>query len=65
MQALYLEQNVGRELTVLFESGDGTGSIGHSENYLLVRVPESGLHGQVKNVKITGVSDGELVGFPI
>ena len=64
-RAAYLEAQRGRELTVLFESGDGAGSVGHSENYLLVRVPQPGLHGQVKTVKITGLSDGELVGFPI
>ncbi len=61
----YLDDQIGRELSVLFESDSGEGSVGHSENYLLVRVPEEGLHGQVKTVKITGVSGHELVGFPI
>lgn len=64
-RARYLGDQVGRELEVLFESGEGEGSVGHSENYLLVRVPETGLHGQVKTIKITGVSEDELVGFPI
>ena len=64
-RARYLDEQIGRSLTVLFESGEGEGSLGHSENYLLVRVPVPGLHGQVKTVKITGVSQGELVGFPI
>ena len=64
-RARYLDEQIGRSLTVLFESGEGEGSLGHSENYLLVRVPAPGLHGQVKTVKITGVSQGELVGFPI
>ena len=64
-RARYLDEQIGRGLTVLFESGEGEGSLGHSENYLLVRVPVPGLHGQVKTVKITGVSQGELVGFPI
>ena len=64
-RARYLDAQIGRSLTVLFESGEGEGSLGHSENYLLVRVPQPGLHGQVKTVKITGVSQGELVGFPI
>ena len=64
-RARYLDAQIGRSLTVLFESGEGDGSLGHSENYLLVRVPAPGLHGQVKTVKITGVSQGELVGFPI
>ena len=65
MHARYLAENVGRELQVLFESGEGEGSVGHSGNYLLVRVPQAGLHGQVKTVKITAVSGDELVGFPI
>ena len=65
MRARYLEEQIGAELEVLFESGEGEGSAGHSGNYLLVRVPEEGLHGQVKTVKITGVSGDELVGFPI
>ena len=64
-RARYLDAQIGRSLTVLCESGEGEGSLGHSENYLLVRVPAPGLHGQVKTVKITGVSQGELVGFPI
>ena len=64
-RARYLDAQIGRSLTVLFESGEGEGSLGHSENYLLVRVPAPGLHGQVKTVKITGVSQGELVCFPI
>ena len=64
-RARYLDAQIGRSLTVLFESGEGEGSLGHSENYLLARVPVPGLHGQVKTVKITGVSQGELVGFPI
>ena len=65
MRERYLASQVGRELTVLFESGEGEGSVGHSENYLLVRVGEPQLHGQVKTVKITGVSNGELVGFTV
>ena len=64
-RARYLAAQTGRELQVLFESGEGEGSAGHSENYLLVRVPEPELHGQVKTVKISGVSGDELVGFPI
>ena len=65
MHARYLEENVGRELRVLFENDGGEGSVGHSENYLLVRVAEPQLHGQVKTVKITGVSKGELVGIAV
>ena len=65
MREAYLQENLGKELEVLFESGEGEGSAGHSGNYLLVRVPEPGLAGQVKTVKITGVSGQELVGIPI
>ena len=62
MRADYLAGQIGQTLEVLFESAAGEGSVGHSDNYLRVRVPGPGLHGQVKNVKITGVSSGELVG---
>ncbi|MBR0040182.1 MAG: tRNA (N(6)-L-threonylcarbamoyladenosine(37)-C(2))-methylthiotransferase MtaB [Oscillospiraceae bacterium] len=65
MRKRYLQENLGAELEVLFESGTGEGSAGHSGNYLTVRVPETGLAGQVKTVKITGVSGQELVGIPI
>ena len=64
-RARYLNAQLGRELSVLFENGEGEGSVGHSENYLLVRTAEPGLQGQVKTVKISAVSSGELVGFPI
>ena len=65
MRDAYLAENVGAALPVLFESGDGAGSVGHSDNYLKVRVADEGLHGQVKTVKITGVSGQELVGFTV
>ena len=65
MRAAYLQENLGTELEVLFESGEGEGSAGHSGNYLTVRVAEPGLAGQVKTVKITGISGDELVGIPI
>ena len=64
-RARYLAEQTGRSLEVLFESGAGEGSAGHSGNYLLVRVPRPGLQGQVKTVKITGVSGQELVGFTV
>jgi len=64
MRAGYMSACVGRRLSVLFESGDGNGSLGHSDNYMPVRVAESDLHGQRREVKITGVEGGELVGTP-
>ena len=65
MREEYLRAQLGKELEVLFENDDGEGSVGHSGNYLRVRVAEEGLHGQVKTVKITGIKGQELVGFPI
>ena len=65
MHAAYLGAQCGLTLEVLFENGSGDGSVGHSDNYLLVRVPENALAGQVKNVKITSVSGSELVGFAV
>ncbi|MER2150450.1 MAG: tRNA (N(6)-L-threonylcarbamoyladenosine(37)-C(2))-methylthiotransferase MtaB, partial [Candidatus Limivicinus sp.] len=55
--------SVGEILSVLFETGDGNGSIGHSDTYLLVRVPEAGLHGQMRPVRILSAEeDGTLTG---
>lgn len=65
LRARYLQEQIGAELEVLFENDEGEGSLGHSDNYLLVRVPAPGLHGQVKTVKITGLSGAELVGFTV
>ena len=58
----FLEASIGQTLSVLFESAEGEGSLGHSDTYLYVRVPEQGLRGQMRMVHITGVEDGELVG---
>ena len=58
----FLEASVGRTLPVLFESPEGEGSIGHSDTYLYVRVPETGLRGQMREVRISGVEDGVLTG---
>ncbi len=53
----YLERQVGRTLSVLFESDGG----GHSENYL--EVAADGTRGEIKPVRITAVGeDGVLVG---
>ena len=58
----FLEASVGRTLPVLFESPEGEGSIGHSDTYLYVRVPETGLRGQMREVRISGMEDGVLTG---
>ena len=58
----YLESCVGQTLPVLFESAEGSGSVGHSDTYLLVRVPDEGLRGELRDVRITGVEGEELTG---
>ena len=62
---VFRENVVGEILPVLFESGDGNGSLGHSDTYLSVRVPEAGLHGQLRRVRILAAEEdflrGELV----
>ena len=58
MRALFLQSCVGQTLPVLFETAEGAGSIGHSDTYVLVHVPEEGLRGELRDVIITG-TDGE------
>ena len=61
MHRAYLEQSVGLTLPVLFETSE-EGSLGHSDTYLLVKVPREGLRGQLLDVKITGVEGERLTG---
>ena len=58
----YLDSCVGRTLPVLFESEDGESSTGHSDSYMLVSVPGTGLRGQLRDVVIESVSGETLVG---
>ncbi len=58
----YREACEGETLPVLFETGDGKGSLGHSDTYLHVRVPEEGLRGVLRDVRITGTDGEELLG---
>ena len=61
MHRAYLEANVGRTLPVLFETME-EGSVGHSDSYVLVKVPDTGLQGQLRDVEICGVEGERLVG---
>ena len=61
MHRAYLEQSVWLTLPVLFETGE-EGSLGHSDTYLLVKVEQEGLRGQLLDVKITGVDGERLLG---
>ena len=49
----FLDASIGQTLPVLFESRGEQGSIGHSDTYLQVLVPEEGLRGEMRNVHIT------------
>lgn len=60
MHRAYLERCVGRTFPVLFEQDKNGQGVGHAPNYMEVRVGKSGLHNQVKRVKIIAV-DGETL----
>ncbi|MDO4812858.1 MAG: tRNA (N(6)-L-threonylcarbamoyladenosine(37)-C(2))-methylthiotransferase MtaB [Eubacteriales bacterium] len=60
MHRTYLSRCVGKTFEVLFEQDKNGHSAGHAMNYMEVRVEESGLHNQVKRVKITA-ADGETL----
>ncbi len=62
MHRAFLNDSVGLVLPVLFETYEGGGSVGHSDTYVLVHVPEEGLRGRLENVRITGVEDDRLLG---
>ena len=47
---------------MLFESPEGEGSVGHSDTYLRVRVPEQGLRGQLRIVRILEAEEDGLIG---
>ena len=62
MHADFLRSCGGEKLPVLFETGEGAGSVGHSDTYVLVRVPDEGLRGELRPVRITGTDGEELRG---
>jgi len=62
MRADYLAALVGQSLPVLFESTAEEGSTGHSDSYVLVRVPEPGLRGELRRVRVEAVEGEELLG---
>ena len=62
MHRAFLEQSLGQSLPVLFETGED-GSLGHSDTYLLVKAADTGLQGQLRDVRITGVDGDRLTGI--
>ena len=65
MQREYLEQCVGSEQAVLFETEEDGWSFGHAPNYAEVKVEGTKLRGLVKLVKIRSISGQMLVGAAI
>ena len=62
LRAAYLARQVGRVLPTLFETeADGVWT-GHSDNYCTVTARGADLRGLVRNVKISAVSEENLVG---
>lgn len=62
MRNRFLVSSVGQVLPVLFETENSGVSTGHSDTYLLVNVPGTGLRNRICNVKITAVAGDELLG---
>lgn len=61
----YLQGQVGRTLSVLFETKKDGLWQGHSENYCLVRVEGENMHGIMRNAKILAVQGQNLVGLAL
>ncbi len=61
MHSAFLQKSVGETLPVLFETAE-QGSVGHSDTYLLVKVPDHDLRGELRNVRVTGVENDRLIG---
>ena len=57
----FREAAVGQILPVLFESTETEGSLGYSDTYLHVRVPEKSLRGQLRQIRETEKKDKSRV----
>ena len=62
LKAAYLEQWVGASLPVLFEEEKNGLWRGHAPNYVEVMAPGRELHNVIRDVEITGLRDGGLLG---
>ena len=62
MEEAYLQALVGSTLPVLFEEEKEGLWQGHAPNYVAVRAAGEDLHNQLRQVTITGVGDGILLG---
>lgn len=52
----------GTVQAVLFEQDEGDCSTGHAPNGVLVYLPEPGVRGEVRPVRITGLRPGGVTG---
>ena len=62
MHEAYLQSCVGKVFPVLFEQEKEGRFAGHAPNYMEVLAQGEGLHNVVRNVEITAVENGSLVG---
>ena len=62
MNRAYRENLVGSVQEVLFEEEEGALSTGHAENYIRVWAEGTGLHNEIRSVKITGLYRDGLLG---
>jgi len=62
MEREYLRSQLGKTLSVLFETEDNGLWTGHSDNYCQVQAEGAELHGDVRNVQILEVSGNKLIG---
>ena len=62
MEAAYLQALMGSTLPVLFEEEKEGLWQGHAPNYVAVRAVGEDLHNQLRQVTVTGVGDGILLG---
>ena len=62
MHKEYLQSCVGKVFPVLFEQEKEGRFAGHAPNYMEVLAQGEGLHNKVRNVEITAVENGSLVG---
>ena len=58
----YLQSCVGKVFPVLFEQEKEGRFAGHAPNYMEVLAQGEGMHNEVRNVEITAVENGSLVG---
>ena len=61
MSRAFLESSLGLTLPVLFETEEKGFSSGHSDTYLLIRVPGTGLRGQIREVRVKDLDKEGLI----